>query len=144
MSRVEMPIFVRTFDLLSWLLPATNNFPRAHRHSFTQRLLDAAFDLREFLEEANSRRGNARLERLKRADEAQRAISEPACIPDFLYQPNVFCDGSVHDEPDQRYRDEEIQRQLRTNGYRVLVIRHDQDLKKQIGRYPDVFGRMTG
>ena len=70
MSGQEMPIFTRTFDLLTWLLPATNNFPRAHRHSFTQRLLDAAFDLRERLEEANLRRGQARLERLNLADEA--------------------------------------------------------------------------
>jgi hypothetical protein len=37
--REEMPIFTRTYDFLTWLLPATNNFPRAHRHSFTQRLL---------------------------------------------------------------------------------------------------------
>ncbi len=66
----ETPIFTRTFDFLSWLLPATNNFPRAHRHTFTRRLLDAAFDLRERLEEANYRRGRARLERLERADEA--------------------------------------------------------------------------
>jgi hypothetical protein len=66
----EMPIFTRTYDLLTWLLPATNHFPRAQRHSFTQRLLDAAFDLRERLEEANMRKGEARLERLARADEA--------------------------------------------------------------------------
>jgi len=69
-NRSEMPIFTRTFDFLTWLLPATNNFPRAHRHTFTQRLLDAAFDLREYLEEANHRQGKARLERLDRADEA--------------------------------------------------------------------------
>ncbi|MBM3130780.1 MAG: diversity-generating retroelement protein Avd [Chloroflexi bacterium] len=66
----EMPIFTRTFDFLTWLLPATNNFPRAHRHTFTRRLLDAAFDLREYLEQANYRQGKARLERLDRADEA--------------------------------------------------------------------------
>ena len=70
MTAQEMPIFTRTYDLLTWLLPATNHFPRAHRHTFTQRLLDAAFDLRERLEEANARRGPARLERLERADEA--------------------------------------------------------------------------
>jgi hypothetical protein len=52
MTAPEMPIFTRTFDLLTWLLPATNHFPRAHRHGFTSRLLDAAFDLRERLEEA--------------------------------------------------------------------------------------------
>ena len=66
----EMVIFTRTFDLLTWLLPATNHFPKAHRHTFTQRLLDAAFDLRERLEEANLRQGAARRERLERADEA--------------------------------------------------------------------------
>ena len=65
-----MVIFTRTFDLLAWLLPATNHLPRAHRHSFTRRLLDAAFDLRERLEEANLRKGAARQERLERADEA--------------------------------------------------------------------------
>lgn len=65
-----MPIFTRTFDFLTWLLPATNHFPRAYRHTFTQRLLDAAFDLRERLEEANWRQGSARLEKLQEADEA--------------------------------------------------------------------------
>ena len=70
MQQSEMVIFTRTFDLLTWLLPATNHFPRAHRHTFTQRLLDAAFDLRERLEEANLRKGRARLERLHLADEA--------------------------------------------------------------------------
>ena len=49
MPENEMPIFTRTFDFLTWLLPATNRFPRAHRFSFTLRLLDAAFDLREYL-----------------------------------------------------------------------------------------------
>lgn len=70
MTRAEMPIFTRTFDLLAWLLPATNHFPRSYRHSFTRRLLDAAFDLSESLLEANLRYGEARLERLARADEA--------------------------------------------------------------------------
>jgi hypothetical protein len=66
----EMVIFTRTFDFLSWLLPMTNNFPCAHRHTFTRRLLDAAFDLRERLEMANLRRGEARLAQLHLADEA--------------------------------------------------------------------------
>jgi hypothetical protein len=70
MSHTEMVIFTRSFDLLAWLLPATNHFPRAHRHDLTRRLLDAAFDLRERLEEANIRKGSARRERLERADEA--------------------------------------------------------------------------
>ena len=66
----QMVVLTRSFDFLDWLVPITNHFPRAQRHSFTRRLLDAAFDLREWLEEANHRKGRARLERLERADEA--------------------------------------------------------------------------
>lgn len=65
-----MVIFVRTFDFLAWLVAASNHFPRSHRHTVTQRLLNAAFDLRERLEVANLRSGRARLEQLQRADEA--------------------------------------------------------------------------
>ena len=70
MTNQETPIFTRTFDFLTWLLPVTNKFPRAHRHNFTKRLLDTAFDLRERLEQANSRRGKARMQKLQQADEA--------------------------------------------------------------------------
>ena len=68
-ASAEMPIFTRTFDFLTWLLPVTNNFPRAHRHTATRRLLDAAFDLREHLEAANHRMGGERLQFLRLADE---------------------------------------------------------------------------
>lgn len=70
MSGQEMPIFTRTFDFLTWLLPITNHFPTAHRHTFTKRLLDAAFDLREQLEAANHRMGKERLAYIKSADES--------------------------------------------------------------------------
>jgi len=69
MADEEMPIFTRTFDFLTWLLPVTNNFPRAQRHTATKRLLDAAFNLREHLEAANHRLGAARLQMLNLADE---------------------------------------------------------------------------
>ena len=70
MPESEMPIFTRSFDFLTWLLPATNNFPRAHRHTVTRRLLEASFDLRENLESANHRNGGERLACLRQADEA--------------------------------------------------------------------------
>lgn len=70
MAQQEMVIFTRTFDLLAWLLPATNHFPRNHRFTLTRRLLDAAFDLREQLEIANHRSGKERLRYLLLADEA--------------------------------------------------------------------------
>lgn len=64
----EMPIFAKVSDFLTWLVPATNHFPRLHRHTITRRLLDAALDFQECVLEANNRRGPARLERLKAAD----------------------------------------------------------------------------
>ncbi|MEM7800867.1 MAG: diversity-generating retroelement protein Avd [Chloroflexota bacterium] len=66
----QSPIFTKTFDFLTWLLPVTNSFPKAQRFSVTQRLLSAAFDLREALEEANLRRGAARRQKLQDADVA--------------------------------------------------------------------------
>jgi len=69
MPASEMPIFTRTFDFLTWLLPASNRFPRAHRFTVTQRLLDAAFDLREHLEAANHQQGLSRLNLLRQADQ---------------------------------------------------------------------------
>jgi len=70
MFKNEMVIFTRTYDLLTWLVPITDNFPRTKRHTVTKRLLDAAFDLREHLEIANLRRGPYRRQSLQSADEA--------------------------------------------------------------------------
>ena len=69
MIKEEMPIFTRTFDFLTWLLPVTEHFPRTQRHAFTSRLLNAAFDLREHLESANHRLGQERISYLNAADE---------------------------------------------------------------------------
>ena len=67
-SRAEMTIFAKTYDFLAWLVPLTNNFPRAQRHTVTQRLLDAAMDYLEHLVDANNVRGQARLKLLEAAD----------------------------------------------------------------------------
>ena len=64
----EMVIFVRVFDLLEWLVPKGESFPRTFRHTVTQRLLAAALDLPEHLYRAQSRRGKPRQEALIEAD----------------------------------------------------------------------------
>ncbi len=75
-------------------------------------------------------------------DEPQKPIREPRCIADFFYEPNalVFCDGSVHDEPEQRSRDQEVRKHLIARGYRVIVIRYDRDIEAQLGQFPALFG----
>jgi hypothetical protein len=62
-----MVILSRTFDMLSWLLPRAQKFPKTHR-LVTERLLGAALDFQEALFDANARSGTARLRHLEAAD----------------------------------------------------------------------------
>ncbi len=55
----DMVIFARVFDLLEWLVPKGESFPRPFRHTVTERLLGAALDLPEQLFAAQCRRGQA-------------------------------------------------------------------------------------
>jgi len=65
-----MIIFTRTYDLLSWLIPRTLDFPRAQRFVVTRRLQEAVLDFQEQIIEANRLRGRERLTRLRQADAA--------------------------------------------------------------------------
>jgi len=64
----EMVIFTRTHDLLLWLLPKSEDFPRLYRSTVTQRLMDAALDFQEALLEAQGYQDNIRLRHLRQAD----------------------------------------------------------------------------
>jgi four helix bundle protein len=64
----DLIILARVFDLLAWLVPKGEAFPRAFRGTVTGRLLGAALDVSEQLAEAQARRGGARRERLTQAD----------------------------------------------------------------------------
>ena len=66
----SMIIFSRTFDLLDWLLPKAERFPRIYHTTVTQRLMDAALDLQESLFEAQCCRGPKRVEALRKGDAA--------------------------------------------------------------------------
>ncbi len=64
----ESPIFARTYDLLQWLLHATERFPRSQRFVLAQRIQQTAFELQETLLEAGLATGPSRTDSLRRAD----------------------------------------------------------------------------
>lgn len=64
----EMVIFTRTRELLHWLLPRCERFPKAQRFVVTKRLQDAALDFQETIFLANVYSGRKRLEALNQAD----------------------------------------------------------------------------
>jgi 23S rRNA-intervening sequence protein len=64
----ELVIFTQTFDLLSWLLPHCERFPKSQRFVVTQRLLAAALDFQEAVFDANARSSTPRLQHLQAAD----------------------------------------------------------------------------
>lgn len=74
----DMVIFTRTFDLLSWLLPQCERFPKAQRFVVTQRLQGAALDFQEALFEGNAREGEHRLQHLQAADAHLNKLRLPA------------------------------------------------------------------
>ena len=61
-------VFTRTYDLLQWLLPRCERFPKAQRFVVTKRLADAALDFQETIFLANAHSGRTRLTHLQTAD----------------------------------------------------------------------------
>jgi hypothetical protein len=67
-STKDLVIFTQTYDLLTWLLPHCEHFPKNQRFVITQRLQGAALDFQEAIFEANARNGTQRLQHLQNAD----------------------------------------------------------------------------
>lgn len=67
-AKQELVIFTATFDLLTWLLPQAERFPKAQRFVITQRLVNATLDFQEALFDANACSGAARAQALMAAD----------------------------------------------------------------------------
>jgi hypothetical protein len=63
-----MVIFTQTYDLLRWLLPCCEDFPKSQRFVLTARLQGAALDFVETIYAANAEHGEARLRLLRLAD----------------------------------------------------------------------------
>jgi hypothetical protein len=64
----ESPLFSRTHDLILWLIPQTQKFPRAHRFGLGERVQDAALDFQELIIAAGKTRGPDQQARLEQAD----------------------------------------------------------------------------
>ena len=64
----DMIIQGRTFDLLAWLLPKSEKFPRLYRFTVTQRLMLTALEFQETLILAQSTRGRERNKQLRVCD----------------------------------------------------------------------------
>ncbi len=64
----ELVLFARLFDLLTWLLPKVERFPKVYRHTVTQRLMNAALDCQEAVFTAQSTRDARRIAALQDAD----------------------------------------------------------------------------
>jgi very-short-patch-repair endonuclease len=73
---------------------------------------------------------------IKLPDTAQLLVKEANCKPDFVYTTKkiaVFCDGSVHDSPEQHQRDEIIRENLQYDaGYSVFTFHYRQDLNSKL------------
>lgn len=64
-----MVIFTKTYDLVSWVIPKAEKFPKPQRFVVTKRLQDAVLNFQELLLEANGLPvGSNRLRKLRDAD----------------------------------------------------------------------------
>ncbi len=53
----DLVIFTQTYDLLTWLLPQCERFPKSQRFVVTERLQNAVLDFQEAIFEANAQSG---------------------------------------------------------------------------------------
>lgn len=64
----EMTILTKTFDLLDWVLPKLETFPKPYRLTLTQRLGNSSLDFQESIFDAMSEGGRTRQRHLRVAD----------------------------------------------------------------------------
>jgi hypothetical protein len=64
----ESPVFTHTYDMLLWLIPQVQNFPRAYRFSLSERIQKIALDFQDQLIAAGKSRASQRQNHLRQAD----------------------------------------------------------------------------
>lgn len=64
----ESPLFIRTHDLVLWMIPHVQKFPRAHRFGLGERVQRLLLDFQDSLVAAGKSKSEARKISLHRAD----------------------------------------------------------------------------
>lgn len=64
----NLVILTRTFDMLDWLLPKSETFPKAYRYTLTQRMMTVALYFQEELFDGLHQSGSTRHKHFKQAD----------------------------------------------------------------------------
>jgi hypothetical protein len=64
----ESPLYVKAYDLLLWLLPQAQKFPRSYRFTLSEHIQRCALDFYDLLVAAGKTKNPLRLERLRQAD----------------------------------------------------------------------------
>src|SRR3972149_232086 len=64
----ESPLFARTYDLLLWLIPQLQKFPRVHRFGVAERIQRLALDFQDTIVAAGKSKREYRFEKLSEAD----------------------------------------------------------------------------
>ena len=81
--------------------------------------------------------------RLRPPSDAQFLVETCSTRPDFYYRDHhaaIYIDGPVHDQPDQRRADEELDDRLLNAGYSVIRFHHAADWMSIFRQHPDLFG----
>jgi hypothetical protein len=64
----ESPLYVRTYDLMLWIIPQLQKFPRAHRFGLVERIQSICMDFQDALVAAGKSKGEERHAWLRKAD----------------------------------------------------------------------------
>ena len=78
---------------------------------------------------------------LRLPDAAQKTVTGLYLQPDFYYEPDtwIFIDGTPHDKPEMREKDEALRQKLLDMGHRVIVYYYMNKLPDLIAQHADLF-----
>ncbi|NGZ07813.1 MAG: DEAD/DEAH box helicase [Nitrospira sp. LK70] len=81
---------------------------------------------------------------LRLPDAAQKRVDGIYVQPDFYYEPRiwVFCDGTPHDEPAVKARDEEQRQAIIARGDEVWAYYYKDNLAEKVAARPDIFRKV--